>query len=506
MAGWLSENPKYRSLKKQRFAGSLGSMFQTPMRFHIALVCVLFVLTWHEVACAASPKIKPNILLILADDLGYECLGVNGGESYKTPNLDKLAAGGMRFDHAYAQPLCTPTRVQLMTGQSNVRNYVGFGKLDPKSPTFANILQKAGYKTAMVGKWQLGKNPDQPRQAGFDEHLLWQHTLPRMDTEKADTRYGNPILERDGQPIDAPEGSYGPDLTLEFACDFISRHKNGPFLLYYSDILPHCPLVPTPDSREWALSNGRSKNYKGDLQYFDDMVAHMDKNVGRLVAKLDELGIRDNTLVIFLGDNGCDAPVVSRWRGKEIKAGKGKTTRAGMHVPFIANWPGVIPVESVCKELVDTTDFVPTLCEAAAAPLPKEVPFDGISFLPILRGEKGQPRDWIYSWYSATLATVHESAFDKRFKLYTDGRFYDMDADPLEQTPLDDAKLDVTALAAKAKLSDALNRFNDARSERLKRLSKKLLKLLPKPKLQNEMDCVVQIVTYTNSSNASFNS
>jgi arylsulfatase A len=443
------------------------------MQLSLWLALALSVVSWTGILAAGEEENRPNILLILADDLGYECVGVNGGESYKTPNLDRLTETGMRFDHAYAQPLCTPTRVQLMTGQSNARNYVGFGKLDPKSPTFANILQKAGYKTAMVGKWQLGKNPDHPRKAGFNEHLLWQHTQPRMDTEKADTRYGNPVLERDGQPIAAPDGSYGPDLTLEFACDFMSRHKDGPFLLYYSDILPHCPQVPTPDSPDWASAHGRSKDYKGDVQYFDDMVAHMDKNVGRLMAKLDELGIRNNTLVLFLGDNGCDAPVVSRWRGKEVKSGKGKTTRAGMHVPFIASWPGVIPAGSICEELVDTTDFVPTLCEVAAAALPKEVPFDGMSFLPILRGGKSQPREWIYSWYSATLANVHELAFDKRFKLYADGRFYDMDADPHEQSPLAEAKLDAPASGAKAKLSNVLNQFKDARPERLRELDRK---------------------------------
>jgi arylsulfatase A len=443
------------------------------MQLSLWLALALSVVSWTGVLAAGEEENRPNILLILADDLGFECVGVNGGESYKTPNLDRLAETGMRFDHAYAQPLCTPTRVQLMTGQSNARNYVGFGKLDPKSPIFANILQKAGYKTAMVGKWQLGKNPDQPRKAGFDEHLLWQHTQPRMDAEKADTRYGNPVLERDGKPIVALEGSYGPDLTLEFACDFMSRHKDGPFLLYYSDILPHCPQVPTPDSAAWASANDRSKDYKGDIQYFADMVAHMDKNVGRLMARLDELGIRKNTFVLFLGDNGCDAPVVTRWRGKEIKAGKGKTTRAGMHVPFIASWPGVIPAGSICEELVDTTDFVPTLCEVAAVALPKDVPFDGVSFLPTLRGGKGQPREWIYSWYSATLANVHELAFDKRFKLYADGRFYDMDADPLEQSPLAEAKLDAAASGAKAKLSNVLNQFKDARPERLREMDRK---------------------------------
>jgi arylsulfatase A len=405
---------------------------------------------------------RPNILLILADDIGYECLGVNGGESYKTPNLDNLAKTGMRFDHAYVQPLCTPTRVEIMTGQSNVRNYIGFGKINPNDQTFASLLKQAGYSTCMVGKWQLGKSHELPRQVGFDEALLWQHALPRKNGHGRDTRYRDPVLEKNGQVVTYPADSYGPDEVANYACDFMQRHKDGPFLIYYTDILPHWPFVPTPDSKDWNSSKD-FKNFKENPRYFADMVSYMDKSVGKLVAKLDELGIRDNTLTIFIGDNGTDDSIRSMWRGQQIQGGKGSTTRAGMHVPMIANWPGVIPAGTVCDELVNCTDFLPTFCEIAAAPLPQGVPFDGASFLPMMRGEKCQPREWIYCWYAPTLANLLELAFDKRFKLYTDGRFYDMDVDPLEQSPLDDARLDNSASAAKAKLSVVLNQFKAAR-------------------------------------------
>src|SRR3954447_12722381 len=127
-------------------------------------------------APAASALARPNVILIMADDLGYETIGANGGTSYKTPTLDRLAAGGMRFTQCYVQPLCTPTRVQLMTGKYNVRNYIDFGNLDPKAVTFGNLLKQAGYATCMAGKWQLGRDPAQPKIYGFDEYCLWQHT------------------------------------------------------------------------------------------------------------------------------------------------------------------------------------------------------------------------------------------------------------------------------------------------------------------------------------------
>ena len=414
----------------------------------------------------ASPR--PNILLILADDVGYECLGVNGGESYKTPNLDQLAKEGMRFANAYVQPICSPTRVQLMTGQSNVRNYTGFGHLDPDLPTFSKFLKQAGYATCMVGKWQLGKTLGLPQKIGFDESLLWQYTLARTDAQKRDTRYRDPVLEKDGQVVPSAAGSYGPDEISKYACDFMTRHKDGPFLMYYADLLSHWPFVPTPDSKDWKPPQ-QLKSFKGDTRCFADMIAYMDKSVGKLVAKLDALGIRDNTLILFIGDNGNDSTIRSQWCGQEIQGGKGLTIRAGMHVPFIANWPGVIPPGTACNELVDCSDFLPTLCDLASIELPQNIPFDGRSFLPLLRGQVGNPREWIYSWYSIKgFGKYQELAFDKKFKLYTDGRFYDMDADPLQNTPLDPAKLDVAALAAKAKLQKALDHFKDARPEKLR--------------------------------------
>ncbi len=201
------------------------------------------LLAQAEAGLHAAPA-RPNIVLIMADDFGYECVTANGGQSYQTPNLDRLAAAGMRFEHCHVQPLCTPTRVQLMTGLYNVRNYLRFGTLVRTEATFARLLKDAGYATGICGKWQLGKETDSPQHFGFDESCLWQHT-------RRPPRYANAGLEYNGVEKNFPEGAYGPALVNDFALDFITRHKDKPFFLYYPMILTHGPFQPTPDSPDW---------------------------------------------------------------------------------------------------------------------------------------------------------------------------------------------------------------------------------------------------------------
>lgn len=403
---------------------------------------------------------RPNIVLILADDLGYECVSANGGTSYRTPVLDSLAAAGVRFTRCYAQPLCTPTRVQLMTGQSNVRNYERFGRIDPDATTSAQILRRAGYATCIVGKWQLGRDPELPKRLGFDEAFLWQHT-------RRPPRYANPGLELNGAEKDFTGGEYGPDLVSDYALGFIERSKDRPFLLYYPMILTHGPYQPTPDSPDWdPKAFGEAVNVRPE--HFADMVAYMDKIVGKLVAKLDALGIRSRTLLLFLADNGTARGTTSKLGEKTVRGGKGTTTEYGMHVPLIANWPGAIASGQVCHDLVDTTDFLPTLLDAAGVEPPPGLVLDGRSFLPQLRGERGRPRGWIYSWYSPRQSPgdsekVREFAFNERYKLYRTGEFYDLREDVEERRPLDVAALEGEARAAAALLRAALETYRDAR-------------------------------------------
>ncbi len=401
---------------------------------------------------------KPNLIVIMADDLGYETLGANGGTSYRTPVLDKLAATGARLSECYAQPLCTPTRAQLMTGQYNVRNYINFGTLNPKSVTFANLLKAAGYATAIAGKWQLGRDRDAPKRFGFDEAYLWQHT-------RRPPRYANPGLEINGVEKDYTNGEYGPDIISGYALDFITRKKDAPFFLYYPMTLTHDPYQPTPDSKSWDPTlQGETKGKSP--RNFGDMVAYMDKLVGKLVAKLDTLGIRNDTLLLFLGDNGTGKGTVSKMGDHVVVGGKGSTTAAGMHVPCIASWPGRIAAGKVYADLVDTTDFLPTLLDTAGVKAPVALTLDGRSLLPLLRGEKGTSRDWIYSWYSPRQGTdlsVREFAFTARYKLYRSGQFFDLEKDRGETQPLEVASLSGDAAAVAKLLQGALERFARAR-------------------------------------------
>ncbi len=398
----------------------------------------------------------PNIVMIMADDFGYECVGANGGTSYKTPVLDKMAAEGVRFEHCYSQPICTPSRVKLMTGIYNVRNYAVFGLLEKNQRTFAHILRDAGYATCVVGKWQLGKDDKLPRHFGFDEHCLWQ-------LFRRPSRYASPGLEINGEAKDYSPG-YGPDVVTEYALDFIDRHREKPFLLYYPMILTHCPFEPTPDSKDWDPNSKGSPTYKGKPPYFADMVNYMDKIVGRILSRLEDAGVRDNTLVMFTGDNGTDEPIVSMMNGRQVAGAKGKTTDGGTRVPLIVQWRGKTPKGLVSHDLVDFSDFLPTMCEAAGVDVPETPQLDGQSFLPQLMGEPGNPRQWIYVWYARNGgAKGKEFTRNQRYKLYRSGEFYDIENDVLEKQALPQASLGDDAKAVRQMLQAALDRYTDAR-------------------------------------------
>lgn len=404
---------------------------------------------------------QPNVILIMADDLGYEAIAANGGEGAKTPNLDRLAKEGVRFDDCHVQPLCTPTRTALMTGMVNARNYTHFGHMDPAQVTFGNVFKQAGYATCIAGKWQLGHDMALPAKWGFDEYCLWQLT-------RRPSRYKNPGLEVNGEEMDYTQGEYGPDIVNDYAIDFIARNKEKPFLLYYPMMLTHSPYDPTPDSADYA-EKGRAKGKGKDNaeQRFADMVAYTDKLIGKLVAKLDETGVRNDTLLIFLGDNGTGNGTPMKFRGGSVDGGKSHTHQYGTHVPLIVSWPGQAKSGQVCDDIIDVTDFLPTLCAAAQVAIPEALKIDGRSFLPQIRGEEGHPREWRYTWYnpSGGPKAKAEFAHDQRFKLYSDGSFYDMQADPKENAPLQAEALDAMSKATKEKLAIAIASFQNARPE-----------------------------------------
>jgi len=403
---------------------------------------------------------KPNVVLILIDDFGYECVTANGGESYQTPVMDHLAATGVRFEQCHAQPLCTPTRAQLMTSLSNRRNYTHFGHLDPSQQTFGNLLKGAGYATCITGKWQLKGEFAGPGHFGFDEYALWQLT-------RRPGRYKNPGLEINGKLHDYTKNEYGPEIVNDYALEFITRNKDVPFFLYYPMMLTHAPYDATPDSPDYLESKGGKGKGRanGPVGHFPDMVAYTDKLIGKLIAKLEALKLRDNTLILILGDNGTGKGTPSRFKGRDVLGGKGTSTMWGTHVPGIGSWPGHFASGKVSTDMIDTTDFLATICEATGTAVPAELKIDGRSFLPQLRGEKGNPRAGLYVWYnpSGGPTAKFEFAHDQNYKLYTDGKFYNVAQDDLEKFPLAASALDDTAKAAKAKLQGLLDQHKGPR-------------------------------------------
>jgi len=407
--------------------------------FLSALLCLATSAT--SLRAAGNVQNKPNIVVIMLDDMGYEWLSCYGGESAKTPELDALAEDGMQFNHCYSTPLCTPSRVEIMTGRYSCRNYAGFGNYPEGEITFANILRDAGYATCTAGKWQLTVNP---RDAGFDQYCLWRINHPVKDKatkikypKGGDTRYWIPKLLKNGQWLPVDDTDFGPDLCTDFVCDFISEHRAVPFLVYYPMMLTHSPFLPTPldIDRDASIKERTRKNDRN----FPGMVRYADKLVGRIKATLAANGLTDNTLILFTSDNGTGRSIRARLNGKEYEGGKGRLTDNGTRVPLIASWPGGgVKKGVVTDELVDLTDVLPTVAEAAGVALPNPGGIDGKSFLPVLRDPSVSRRDWVMSYF-----VDHRDSYplgywvrNHRWKLYNDGRLFDMQKDPGETRPV----------------------------------------------------------------------
>jgi arylsulfatase A len=395
---------------------------------------------------------KPNIILIMADDVSWECFSCYGAEDYKTPNIDALAAKGIRFNHCYSTPICTTSRVKIMTGKYNFRNYTHFGYLNPEEKTFGHLLKNAGYKTAIAGKWQLNglyhkaegsQDAARPVKAGFDEYCLWQVTTQKGG-ERGGERFWSPPLEQNGKFLTKKDNheKYGPDIMSDFVCDFIDRNQNEPFFVYYPTVLVHDPFVPTPDNiGDRPRTHDSNKAPKGEAarkENFVAMVAYLDKIVGKIVKKVDEVGQLDNTIILFTADNGTNVSLTSRWKGQDIKGGKGGTTDMGTHVPLVASWKGHSPEGLVSNDLIDFTDFYATLAQAAGLTPGESDPIDGRSFLPQLQGEKGQPRDWVLCHYQPYWGRFPGRQYvrNQSHKLYRDGGFFNVSNDLKEANAL----------------------------------------------------------------------
>ena len=421
----------------------------------------------------------PNVVLIMADDAGVELFGAYGSTQYRTPRLDALAAIGARFSHAYANASCTPSRVALMTGRYGVRNYVNFRHLSPTEYTFTDMFNAAGYETAIAGKWHLDgdaerfapprpqipegaggdravapRQQDQlgvsPAESGFDSYCL------TITNATGGRKYWRPSIDCNGQITERGQQDYGPDIFTDFIVSFIESNQNRRFFAYYSMALPHSPFIRPPA----PIAQCRDGN--DDQCNFEDMVAYLDHNVGRIYDKLSDLDLLDNTVLIFTADNGTTPYMISHLNGQAIAGDKGRPTPGGTHVPLIVLAPG--GGARVIDDLIDFTDFLPTLAEVVGFQVPEHVSVDGVSFGDRFEGRAGQPREWIYTYlfpYPYESDRGHPLVAyvrDKRYQLFEDGAFFDVEADPhlINPLPTDDEN----SREAKERLEGVLSQFD----------------------------------------------
>ena len=405
----------------------------------------------------------PNILFILADDVGQEVLGCYGGESYETPHLDRLSATGVRFTNCYSMPLCSPSRTCLLTGRYPFRSGThvpeAWGSIPAGETTFGHLLQSAGYKVGLSGKWQMNllkKNPRFPIEMGFNEYFAhaW-HEGPM---------YHQPLIYDNGE-AKVHKNAYGPDLYNAYIIDFMKRHKDERFLAFYSMNLAHevsNDLNPPPP---YAPGGG--------YQSFEELVSLMDKMIGRVVSALDELKLRESTIVIFASDNGTptdhivdakpgrrvsytEVPIVSRQNGRDVAGGKGSLKNAGTIVPLIVNWPGRATAGKVVDDLVDFSDFLPTFLDLVGSSVPEDLQIDGQSFAPVVLGKPYEPREWAFSEWAAAKDGGRRWVRTKKWKLYEDGRLFNMVADPHENSPVSERVQDPEVRKRRSFLANAL--------------------------------------------------
>lgn len=326
--------------------------------------------------CAANAD-KPNIVFILSDDLGYGDLGCYGSEVIATPNIDRLCNEGMKFNSFYVHNRCSPSRAALMTGshasRTGIDNVVysweGNG-LHSNEITVAELLKDAGYATGMVGKWHLGEwEPFNPVHHGFDSFYGFFH---RDDKTKALFKNLEAVEDVNGQT----DGVHSPKLR-QAGIDFIAAHQNEPFFLYYASPLPHTKWIPHPDFV------GRSKQGT-----YGDVVQEIDWQVGGLLDTLDELGLADNTLVVFTSDNGPQLNVEGHGSAGPLRDGKWTNFEGGIRVPCLMRWPGKIPAGSVNNEITGIIDMLPTFCILSGADVPTDRVIDGRNILPYMMGEE----------------------------------------------------------------------------------------------------------------------
>lgn len=381
---------------------------------------------------------RPNIIFILADDLGWGDLGCYGRPDYRTPNLDLLASQGVRFTDAYsASAVCTPTRCGFITGRYPARTNVGLiepitsthraAGLEPSHPTISSLLKKNGYDTALIGKWHLGFRPEWgPNAHGFNE--FFGILSGAADYHLHKTGGGDPDLFENLTPIQRK--GYLTDLFTERAVDYIARRRTGPFYLSLHYTAPHWPWQDRKGGEQVSFTDKTPEpvtmGQGGSLELYAEMVRSMDEGIGRVMKALKASGHDRNTLVIFTSDNGGER-FSYHW---PFAGQKGNLLEGGIRVPAIVRWPGTIPANRVTRQMAITMDWTATMLAAAATEPAEGFPLDGINLLPIINGVS-PVHDRTFFWRIYDRDAVRHG----RWKYFRDGeqrRLFDLSVDPRE--------------------------------------------------------------------------
>ncbi|MEX0700539.1 MAG: sulfatase-like hydrolase/transferase [Planctomycetales bacterium] len=419
-------------------------------------------------ARAAEADRPPNVVFVLIDNAGKDWFRCYGSQEDATPNIDRLARTGLKFRHCYVTPVCSTSRVMLLTGRYPFTTgwhthhdpaIYGGGYFDwDREVSFARVMQSAGYRTCIAGKWQINdlfdsEQKDAITRHGFHEHCLFPEGPVGHPAHK--NRYWDAYIVANGERVDTA-GKFGPDVTCDHLIDFMKRNRERPFFAYYSDILTHIPVVTTPSSPDGNAS-AREK--------FEGMVRHADRTIGRIAQALDDLGLRENTILIVTCDNGTDngtdqgleQRLGGRLDGRVSEEGIYSLKEGGINVPLIVNCPALVPGGRESDDLIDATDFLPTLAELGGAKLPPGVKIDGRSFAPQVLGEEPEKawRPWCLSQYYKTRVVRNQ-----RYKLYSTGAFHDLSEDPLERHDLSrkpEAELRLEDIAGRRELQSVLD-------------------------------------------------
>ena len=402
-----------------------------------ALACVL----WAALLAACGQPMPPNIILVITDDQGYGDIAAHGNPMVQTPVLDRLYGESLRLTDFHVVPTCSPTRSALLTGRYSTRTGVwhtimGRSLMHPEEVTMAEVLRAAGYRTGMVGKWHLGDNyPLRPQDQGFEEAFYHPAGGVGQGPDFFGNDYFDDVYLRNGEP--EPSTGYVTDVWFDDALAFIERHQKSPFFLYLSTNAPHGPYYV----EERYAQPYREKGIGDTMARFLGMITNIDDNMGRLLSRMDELGLSENTILIFMTDNGS-AEGWSNWRddggtwdgfNAGMRGGKRSEYDGGHRVPFLLRWPvGKLPAGRDIDALAAHIDVLPTLADLGGVALPVAAPLDGMSLVPLIRGSEAPARTlFVHSQRVPYPIKWRKSAvMTEQWGLVNREELYDIGADP----------------------------------------------------------------------------